>query len=346
MSYITNFTHFDKDDFILRYPGGQVASGTNAQYPHISGIQKSSINTIGSFCMSPYGAVSNLDCPDWDPACNCWITQFMPNAPEPSGISMDEMRLDIDECSLIKEAFTKTTEAESQGRSEWWGVDYGNPNSTYNCPFCDSKLLTPAILNKPQTIEYWKIKNVANGQGLNSPNELLYPYSTGLSGISGISLSTDYAADAPTDSIQTTDWKINGGCFHNYLEYSKTNATFWRTPVKTPLLRKGQIGAYNAQKIKILVNGNYSVKPGTLINISIPIGDETNNQLTQKRFSGRWLVYKVERVLTTFKHSMFLYLMRDGFSINPYISPTLGKGGKAISTSGFNTLGSPNGGSK
>jgi hypothetical protein len=29
-------------------------------------------------------------------------------------------------------------------------------------------------------------------------------------------------------------------------------------------------------------------------------------------FGGVWMVYKVQRVITAQKHSMYLYLMRDG----------------------------------
>lgn len=91
-----------------------------------------------------------------------------------------------------------------------------------------------------------------------------------------------------------------GSKYKYYKEYSKTSATFWNTPAETPLLRKAQTALMFTQRAKILVNGNLSIRPGSMININY------NN------FGGRWMVYKVERIIKAQKHSMYLYLMRDG----------------------------------
>jgi hypothetical protein len=93
---------------------------------------------------------------------------------------------------------------------------------------------------------------------------------------------------------------IIGPNFKFYKEYSKTNATFWNTPPETPLFRRAQTALMNAQRVKILVHGNINITPGTIVNI-----DYFN-------FGGRWMVYRVERTITAERHSMYLYLMRDG----------------------------------
>jgi len=299
-AYITNFDTFYKEECGIPFPG--VTTGA----PFITGIQKSSINTIDSFCMNPYGQVNNMDCPDWDPVCNCWITQFMPGITEPPGMSLDYFRKSINECELMNKELN-----QDQQINEWAGVDFSNPYSTYNCPICDPNLQQPVDIKKIKKLEYYKI----NGS---SPLENIqgkpFIYAQGISGISGgITLSGNLEIDEPGDDIESTDWRINGVCFPLYLEYSKTNATFWNTLEKTPLLRKGQVNALQAQKIKILVNGRYEIKPGSLVRLKIPIGDETSNILKEKRFGGRWMVYRIERVITKTKHSMYLYLMRDGY---------------------------------
>lgn len=294
MAYITNFDNFSPEDCFIEFPNQETT------HPWHTTIQKSSINTVGGFCQNPFGAVSNLDCPDWDPACNCWVTQFMPEEKEPSGISLAEMKKRISECFFIQKTLTPS--------KEWMGIDYAAPQCQYNC-------LDKSIVSSPQLqytpVDFYKISGdgVADGS--------TFPYSIGLSGASGMSFIAGYSADAIPDTLKTADWKICGGCFPHYLEYSKTNATFWYTSPKTPLLRKAQMGAYNSQKIKILVNGDRRVKIGMLVNLSMPIGDETGDEIAQKRFSGRWMIYRIERIFTANKHSMYLFLMRDGYSIEP-----------------------------
>jgi len=297
MAYITNFSHFTPEECSLQFPGNPET------YPFTSTIQKSSINTADSFCLNPYGAVSNLDCPDWDPACNCWVTQYMPDEKEPSDRELLESSKLISECIYIEENLGN--------HKEWLGVDYSNPQCQYNC--FDLTIRTNPPL-QPTPVDFYKI----SGEGIQAGST--FTYSVGIAGISGLSLVEDYNVDVPADKVKTAPWKTTGSCFPYYMEYSRTNATFWNTSPKTPLLRKAQIGSYNSQKIKILVNGDHRVKVGMLVKIGIPIGDETGNSMTQKRFSGRWMIYRIERVMTASKHSMYLFLMRDGYSIEPDVS--------------------------
>jgi hypothetical protein len=107
-----------------------------------------------------------------------------------------------------------------------------------------------------------------------------------------------------------------GKNFPHYLEYSKTNATFWNTPENTPLYRKAQVALIKYQRIKILVNGDFTIKPGKIIKINRPV-DNRNSKILKTRYEGSWMVYKVERIIKPGKHSMYLHLMRD----YPYISP-------------------------
>ena len=90
---------------------------------------------------------------------------------------------------------------------------------------------------------------------------------------------------------------------------------------------------YNFQKIKITVNGSYLVKVGSLINVRVPIKDQisaSGNSLSDKRFGGTWMVYRIERTITGGKHTMVLYLMRDGFNTDKYSTPALNTYGKSV----------------
>jgi hypothetical protein len=88
--------------------------------------------------------------------------------------------------------------------------------------------------------------------------------------------------------------------FRYYKQYSKTSATFWNTPKLTPIRRRAQMALMTAQRVKILVNGDFGVNPGKIVTVNSP------------NFGGRWMVYKVQRIFTPQKHTMYLYLMRDG----------------------------------
>ena len=44
---------------------------------------------------------------------------------------------------------------------------------------------------------------------------------------------------------------------------------------------------------------------------------QNNTQIKKTRHDGRWMVYKIQRVLTAVKHSMYLHLMRDGTEVAP-----------------------------
>ena len=291
MAYITNFSHFNQEESGIQF----LQKGISAAF--LPGIQKSSINTVGDFCMNPFGGVSNLDCPEWDPSCNCIVTQYMPTKAEPQDKTLIKLKKNLNECSLIKKHLN-----DNKFNEGWLGIDYTNPYSTYNCPNCQPIDITK---NSEKLIESYRLKNEDDvSKGYSGP----FLYSLGISGISGgITLNSEAEKDEFPERFDKdieVDWECTDGCFKYYLEYSKTNATFWNTPPKTPLLRKGQIGAYNAQKIKILVNGDSRVRVGNLINLDTSLYTDP----FKTRFSGRWMIYRIERIITHKKHSMFLFL--------------------------------------
>ncbi len=333
-SYITNYNNFSPDE-CGAFSGFTSPNGVTANV--VFGLQKSSINTVGDFCYSPFGAVSNIDCPEWDPSCNCFISQFRPKKPMYSDKEILELKISTNECTLIQEILPNTNGAiDPNVPSDWWGIDFSNKKCPYNCFYTD----VSKPLNVKKTDKILKTEFFGPTGDIDKTSK--YPYSVGLSGISGIILHSE--TDSSRDDIvkQTeepeenyTEWtqKIRGPLFPHYLEYSKTNATFWNTPEKTPLLRTAFMALYGFQKIKITVNGDYNVKIGNLINILMPIKDElkdSGSALTDKRFAGTWMVYRIERTIMSSKHTMSLYLMRDGFNTDKYSEPRLNKYGDTV----------------
>ena len=267
-------------------------------------------------CMSPYGFVSNLNCPEETPFCNCYKTEALipklEESPETFFVdydTLDTLKAKSMECYYIKQAF-------KNDYKKWFGVDIGNSRCLYNC--------WEPISPKTGYLRYEGVSGGTGFKGQSSP-DLPFPYATRKGFVDGDLIYT-------LDSVKefpglTANGVTSAEYFKYYLEYSKTNATFWNTPKETPLYRKAQTTLLTYQRIKITVNGKFEVKPGCLINIEMPTGESKN--ITKTRFSGRWMVYKVQRIITGGRHSMILYLMRDGQYINPdrdAVSTTTGKG--------------------
>lgn len=247
-----------------------------------------------SACMSPYGPVSNINCPKDNPYCQCpdKIAQLQPEQNEPTDEYLAELKNGTSECFLIKQKLSK----------EWIGIDYSNPHADYNCTNCVGASGGSGFTATEKVSEEWTsyigitldedtetetTKNYFNydKRKLFGTDKTTFPAKT--------SEVLDFTVDCGDDDLI-------GPYFKYYKEYSKTNATFWNTPPKTPLYRKAQTALMGTQRIKILVHGNLAVRPGKMVYV-----DYVN-------FGGVWMVYKVQRVITAQKHSMYLYLMRDG----------------------------------
>jgi hypothetical protein len=188
----------------------------------------------------------------------------------------------------------------------WLGIDYTDPNATYNC-FCNA--------GWPKT-ESWVPVEQNVEENKPNPSETLYGYRA-------------TSKDQPRDLFPNLppyvapSYPDCGEHFPKYVEYSKTQATFWNTPPKTPLFRRAQTALLTYHRIKILVYGNFNVKPGKLVKIDYPIG--SNENIKKSRYDGLWMVYKVKHVLSPINHTMFVYLMRDGSTSVPATTVTMEK---------------------
>jgi hypothetical protein len=252
--------------------------------------------TINSFvydkefkCLSPFGAVSNINCPADDPGCNCpaAVRQLEPEEAEPTTEELVVLKNNTSECDKISEIFQNP---------EWLGIDFSNPNSAYNCNYCET-------VASGLSLQYQDVPGVS----LNWNSNIKLTTDIGTVYAFNYDKRKTYDGYAYPDRIDITQSDPSDGCgkiigdkFKYYKEYSKTSATFWNTPPKTPLYRQAQTALMTAQRVKILVNGDLRAKPGKMIFIDYP------------NFGGRWLIYKVERIVTPQKHSMYLHLMRDG----------------------------------
>lgn len=267
-------------------------------------------------CMSPYGPVSNANCPADFPYCNCNSRLFTELGLKPGSVELTDQQLanlrnTTKECDLI----------QSKLGYSWFGIDYSEPHSSYNC-ICfnsgsgttnDYKSISPLTNSWKKYIEIKKeegdtdsedagkiVRYTNTTSASNDENLLFFNYDQRKIFGAGSAFPLPVSEIPNPGRDKVCPGPIIGPNFKYYKEYSKTNATFWNTPPRTPLLRRAQTALMAAQRVKILVHGNINITPGTLVLI-----DYFN-------FGGRWMVYRVERTFTAQRHSMYLYLMRDG----------------------------------
>ena len=266
-------------------------------------------SSLGS-CVGWGGLVSNLNCPPQISWCNCNLKTLplKPSSPEPTDKQLYDALIKTKECKLIYDSF------KSKRYLDFFGIDYSNSTASYNCS-CEE-------FNNTNSYYYKSVKGMTF-TGADVQTSSVFPYAKRKTytskGISGSAYPTIYGNKTVEEKLIPNDICSNttiiGKYFPYYLEYSKTNATFWNTPVKTPLLRQAQTNLLLYQRIKILVHGDFSIKPGDIININFPTGE--NARIKQGRFAGKWMIHKIKRVINTQRHSMYLFLMRDGLSTNP-----------------------------
>jgi len=264
-------------------------------------------NSYVGHCFSPYGLVSNLNCPKEFKFCNCANNthELLPNEKEPSDADLSEALEKTKECKLIIQKF-----ANKQKWKKFFGVNFAEPTCSYNC----SELLDFKSSSNSYYTEKDKIL-IGSTSVYDNAGYFSYARRKSYTG-TGTDILAFPTYDIKTNSpiISDENHKINGEYFKYYLEYSKTNATFWNTPIKTPLLRQAQVNLLFYQRIQILVNGDFSVKPGDIVEIDYPT---PQNPVKNNKFSGKWMVYKIVRTINSQKHTMKLFLMRDGPAQSP-----------------------------
>jgi hypothetical protein len=108
-----------------------------------------------------------------------------------------------------------------------------------------------------------------------------------------------------------------GDKFKEYIEFTRTYATYWNTPHTTPLWRDAQMSLINAQSSVVVLNGDLSLRPGHLIYIA---AKQPGAQSKSKKFSGRWLVSDITHQIQGMQHIMYLKLIRDSSPFDPNIS--------------------------
>jgi hypothetical protein len=123
------------------------------------------------------------------------------------------------------------------------------------------------------------------------------------------------------DSNTSCTCPIVGDKYKEWKKYYQTYSTFWNTPKQTPLLRNAQMTLLTAQKAKAIVHGDFSIRPGAIINLEI---SKINNKTGLKSTSGRWMVVEIEHsIFGVNAHTMTLTLVRDSLYVDPNSSQSI-----------------------
>jgi len=133
-------------------------------------------------------------------------------------------------------------------------------------------------------------------------------------------LGTDWTGCMWTDQDHPSSCNCPcvGSNFYKYIEYTRTYSTYWSTPNYTPLARFAQMRLINSYQAFALLNGDLSLRPGTIIRISDEktIKDDTFGT-GEHRHSGKWLVSSIVHTIKRQNHSMSVFLTRDSIPYDP-----------------------------
>ena len=108
-----------------------------------------------------------------------------------------------------------------------------------------------------------------------------------------------------------------GELFEDLLGLYRTRATFWSTPNKTPLRRNAQMIQLTSQNSVGVLNGDLTLRPGSIIAVSIPHSVSQSNRYRFKRMGGRYMVGKITHKIGLQNHLMSVSLFRDGSPQDP-----------------------------
>jgi len=262
-------------------------------------------------CANPNGPVNNSNCPPDDPYCNCPAKYLQPK--DALIISTNDDLTSISEqfSEIFKELDESPTPIELQQIvNQVIESIFGENNAENGYAVIDSNL---EVLSITETYED-AIKFVNELEPTPEPKdeelEELLKESRLCEKIEEV-LGKKYLGcewDKP-DAQHSCDCPNIGEKYHEWLEYTRTYATFWNTPVKTPLLRNAQMSLLTAQSIVISVAGDLSIRPGAMVEINNISGEDGN----QKRTSGKWMVASISHRILQRNHFMSMVLIRDSF---------------------------------
>ena len=274
-------------------------------------------------CSNPEGPVSNYDCPDDDPLCNCPCPELQPKTSRVVPFSFvfgNQGFFDANDGEDITGAGPEITFAIIKDVFD--GRDGG------------TTLYDLISMHETET----EANDVLAAGGVNAGIEYDEPTDTYLNTLFSETKECEQIESVLGEKWLGCDWEnptssfsCNCPCvgeyYTKYLRFNKTVSTFWDTPPIVPLIAQAQRAALLSQQISITIRGDMSIRPGDLVNLDIisPPSDlkkivgisRKYPQLPQFenniKYNGHWLVSTIRhKFYGTSSHRMELVLVRDG----------------------------------
>lgn len=98
-----------------------------------------------------------------------------------------------------------------------------------------------------------------------------------------------------------------GKKFPKLLKFATKNSTFWNTDLRTPLARNSFVSILSSFKVTIVVNGNFRLYPGAIIEIiDNPL---PGYQYNTPKLSGKWFVLSAIHSIGKDRHHETTYIL-------------------------------------
>lgn len=261
-------------------------------------------------CANPEGSISNADCPDDDPLCNCPAKELIPS----------QKLVVISTYDLLAYPITEEQEEIVQNyinEGKLFSVVEFSENGIPSMP-------ESAFETKKEGLDYIREQPIVYDEPTDDELDTLLEKTKECAKIEEV-LGEDWLGCDWEDpnSFLSCNCPNVGDAFLEYLEYNDTIATFWNTEDYVPLYSVAQRALLNSQKIMISVAGDISIRPGDVVLLEIDginVGGEDESKRTftlipnkkNSKFNGRWLVQSIKHKIAGVKlHKMELLLIRD-----------------------------------
>jgi len=268
-------------------------------------------------CANPDGPVDNTLCPENDPHCNCPCKELQPRD---AFIISSNASEQIDYWSIAGDAiFGLLNPFEMIWTTIGDAVDQLNasPEDSVYVVVNSSFDTLDAFLSYEEAKEYIADLPVSEEPTDDELEELLTELKDGFCGSIENSLGESWMGcnwDNP-DHPSSCNCPCVGEDYPKFKEYMSTYSSFWDTPKKTPLLRNAQMTLINSIKAQMSLPGDFTLKPGNLVEISMKDLDPDKNEF-DKSASGKWLVESISHIIGTNNHNMQVSLTRDSSYIS------------------------------
>jgi len=246
-------------------------------------------------CANPDGPVDNKNCPEDDPLCNCPCQELKPDSDE---------------------EIARIEAAKLQNDGSFWNLMFGGGlGGFFGIGGAVTGLLGWLFGGGEGSTDFKSLLKEPDYAELEAAKQSIkeYEYISDADGFGGDWLGCMWHND---DHPSSCNCPCVGPKFGKYLEYTRTQSTYWDTVPQQPLWRNAQMNLIQSNELLLRIHGDLRLRPGTMIHVKdknlAPSNDYT-------KIGGRWLVKSIVHNIGAFPiaHDMQLRLIRGTSPVDP-----------------------------